>query len=195
MPWRLRRVGPLSYDWSVNMRWPDADVAAMRDGEAFHQGAAVCRRGHIQTQHLDPRKGLAEIPENCTKCGARVLAACPNCELRIRGKRFMRMVISATPAPRPSFCDGCGAAFPWASREERIYELENLLDEEAVDEADRVVIQDALERLRTKELSEKEERQAWETIKQRGGAAITSAPVKRVLEGLLSAAVRASLGL
>jgi hypothetical protein len=107
----------------------------------------------------------------------------------------MRMVISTRPAPRPSFCDGCGAAFPWATREERIYELENLLDEEDVDEADRVVVQDALERLRSKELSEKEERQAWETIKQRGGAAITSGPVQRVLEGLVSAALRANLGL
>ena len=43
---------------------------------------------------------------------------------------------------RPSFCDGCGIAYPWATREERIYELENLFDEAGIDEADRVVIHD-----------------------------------------------------
>jgi hypothetical protein len=33
---------------------------------------------------------------------------------------------------------------PWATREERIYELEKLLDREDVDEADLVVTQDQL---------------------------------------------------
>jgi hypothetical protein len=48
------------------------------------------------------------------------------------------------PGPR---CDECGSASPWATREERIFELENLLDEEDIEEADRVVIQDQLRRL------------------------------------------------
>ena len=68
---------------------------------------------------------------------------------------------------RPSFCDGCGAAYPWATREERIYELENLLDEQDIDDADRVVVSDNLRRLREEEaLSEKEERVLWERVKR-----------------------------
>ena len=45
--------------------------------------------------------------------------------------------------------------FPWATREERIFELENLLDEEDIEEADRVVIQDQLRRLTNAELSDR----------------------------------------
>jgi len=72
---------------------------------------------------------------------------CPNCELRLRGYYHRPMVVS-NRYKRPSFCDGCGIAYPWATREERIYELENLLDEADIDEADRVVIQDQLQRVR-----------------------------------------------
>ena len=79
--------------------------------------------------------------------------------------------------------------------EEPIYELENLLDEEDIDEADRVVIQAQLRRLRNSELSEREEKQVWETIKRRAGQAVTSGPVLRVLEGLVSASLRQQLGL
>jgi len=104
-------------------------------------------------------------------------------------------VIGFSPDTRPSFCDGCGSAFPWATREERIYELENLLDEEDIDEADRAVIQEALGRLRNANLSERDEKQAWETIKRRAGRAVTSGPVPRVIEGLVSAALRQQLGL
>lgn len=177
--------------------WPDNEMAAMRrpDG-SFYLGAAICRRGHVESAYLDPRRTADRpVAENCTACGARVLTACPTCQRRIRGDYHVPDVFTAVAPARPSFCDGCGGAFPWASREERIFELENLLDEEDVDEADRVVIQDQLARLRSADLSEKEERQAWETIKKRGGAALTSGPVKRVIEGLVSAAIRAQIGL
>jgi hypothetical protein len=179
----------------MDMKWPEADLAALRGGQAFYQGAAICRRGHTETQHINPTGPETDLAENCTTCGARVLTACPVCDLRIRGKRYSPNVVSLVAASRPSFCDGCGVAYPWATREERIFELENLLDEQQVDEADRVVIQDQLARLRSASLTEKEERQVWETIKNRGGSALTSGPVQRVLEGLVSAAIRAQLGL
>ena len=92
--------------------------------------------------------------QNCPKCGATVLTACPTCDLRIRGDYFVPGVIAVSTAPA-SFCDGCGSAFPWATLEERIFELENLLDEEDIEEADRVVIQDQLRRLTNAELSDR----------------------------------------
>jgi hypothetical protein len=167
-----------------------------RDG-SFYLGSAVCRRGHVESAYLDPRRpDETPVADNCTTCGARVLVACPACGLRIRGDYEVPGVISAVAPARPSFCDGCGGAFPWATREERIFELENLLDEEEVDEADRVVIQDQLARLRTAaDLTEKDEVQIWRTIKNRGGSALQSGPVQRVVEGLVSAAIRAQLGL
>jgi hypothetical protein len=104
-------------------------------------------------------------------------------------------VIGVSAGSRPSFCDGCGSAFPWATREERIFELENLLDEEDIEEADRVVIQDQLQRLSNAELTEKDERQAWSVIGRRAGGALKSPPVTRVLEGLVTAAVRHQLNI
>jgi len=177
------------------MKWPDQDVAAMQQRGTYRQGAAICRRGHVETYYLNPSRPARAIAENCPTCGARVLTACPHCDLRIRGDLHVPGVIGFSPDTRPSFCDGCGSAFPWATREERIYELENLLDEEDIDEADRAVIQEALGRLRNANLSERDEKQAWETIKRRAGRAVTSGPVPRVIEGLVSAALRQQLGL
>jgi hypothetical protein len=177
------------------VRWPEKDIASLQRHGEFHEGAAICRRGHVETYFLKPMDLDKEIPENCPTCGARVLTACPGCGLRIRGDYYIPGVAVISNYERPSFCDGCGSAFPWATREERIYELENLLDEEDIDEADRVVIQDQLQRLRNSQLSEREERQVWETIKRRAGKAITSGPVLRVVEGLVSAALRQQLGL
>jgi hypothetical protein len=104
-------------------------------------------------------------------------------------------VIAVSTASRPSFCDGCGSAFPWATREERIFELENLLDEEDIEEADRVVIQDQLRRLTNAELSDKDERQAWSVIGRRAGVALKNPSVVRVLEGLITAGLRNQLGI
>jgi len=177
------------------VKWPDKDLASLHRGESYYKGAAVCRRGHVETSFLNPADTNRAIPENCPKCGARVLTACPHCDLRIRGDRFVPGVIGVTSYKPPSFCDDCGSALPWATREERIYELENLLDEEDIDEAARVVIQDALRRLQSSEFNERDEKQAWQIIKNQAGRAITSGPVVRVIEGLVSAKIRHDLGL
>lgn len=36
------------------MRWPDQDTAAMARRDTYRQGAAVCRRGHVETHYLRP---------------------------------------------------------------------------------------------------------------------------------------------
>ena len=180
---------------TVDALWPPGDIASMRSGGSYYEGAAICRRGHVETQYINPSRERPVLAENCPECGARVLTACPSCGLRIRGDMFIPGVIGVSDYRRPSFCDGCGAAYPWATRAERIFELENLLDEQDIDDADRAVIQGDLERLRTQELSATDERHAWERIKERSGTALSSAPVQRVLEGLVSAALRHQLGI
>jgi hypothetical protein len=179
----------------MDAKWPEAEARAMQAGGSWYKGSAVCRRGHVETAYIDPRNTDRAIAENCSTCGARVLTACPSCGLRIRGDYHVPGVFVAASPGTPSFCDGCGSAFPWASREERIYELENLLDEADIDEADLVIIQDQLARLRDSSLSDKDEKLAWETIKRRAGEAIKGPAVKRVVEGLVSAAIRHQLGL
>jgi hypothetical protein len=137
-----------------------------RDG-SYHLGEATSRLS-TSARALQGRSPIQsgcgrELPEVCCD----VLTACPNCDLRIRGDYFLPGVIGVSTASRPSFCDECGSAFPWATREERIFELENLLDEEDIEEADRVVIQDELRRLGNAVLTEKDERQAWSVVGRR----------------------------
>jgi hypothetical protein len=58
-----------------------------------------------------------------------------------------------------------------------------------------VIIQDQLARLGDSSLSDEDEKQAWETIKRRAGGPIKSSAVERVVEGVVSAAIRHQLGL
>lgn len=178
--------------------WPAQDLRAANAGSgiSFYGGAAICRRGHVEKAYIRPGQDVGGIPERCPTCGANVLVGCPHCRLRIRGDRFVPGVVAVFDYSRPSFCDGCGSAFPWATREERIYELENLLDEQDIDDADRVVVSDNLRRLREEEaLSEKEERVLWERVKGAAGSALKSEHVAAVIEGLASAAIRHRLGI
>jgi hypothetical protein len=123
----------------VQPRFPEQDVDKFRRKESYYEAAAVCRRGHVETEYIKPFESHAD-DEKCVKCGATVLIGCVSCGLRIRGDYYAPGVFVVNPNRRlPSFCDGCGAAHPWASREERIHELENILDEEDIDESDRVL--------------------------------------------------------
>jgi hypothetical protein len=81
-------------------------------------------------------------------------------------------------------------------REQRIFELKNILDEEEIDEADRVFLHDRLRELREQDdLDERRQRQLWSQIKQRGGAFLTSAPVLKIAQDLISAKIRGELGI
>jgi hypothetical protein len=101
----------------VQPRFPGEDIAKFRRNESYYEAAAVCRRGHIKTRYIKPNETHAN-DEKCAKCGATVLIGCVSCGLRIRGDYFAPGVL-IEPDPIPSFCDGCGAAHPWAPREAR----------------------------------------------------------------------------
>ena len=74
--------------------------------------------------------------------------------------------------------------------------MENLLDEENIDEADRVVVSDNLRWLREEQvLSETDQREVWQRIKGAAGAALKSPRVSAVVDGVVSAAIRHQLGI
>lgn len=93
----------------------------------------------------------------------------------------------------PDFCDNCGAPHPWASRKARLYELENLLDNEDLDPADRLTIQEHLEALRNPDVSEEEQRERWGRIKKLAPGFVNAGG--RIIESVVSGAVKAQLGL
>jgi hypothetical protein len=184
-----------------SIMYPEADLTQFRrKPDRFYHAAAVCRRGHDQVTTLSP-DGSYPDDTKCPTCGARILLGCLSCGLRIRGRfhiePYMAPKHSLDPEwERPTFCDGCGSAHPWATREDRIFELENILDEEEIDEADRLFLHDRLADLRELDgADEKRERQLWIQIKQRGGSFLTSGPVLQITQNLITAKIRSDLGI
>ena len=163
------------------------------NGRSGYQAATVCRRGHVQSRYQ------REIPRDlgrCPTCGADVLARCRHCGLRIRGDYYVPGVIGFKPTDVPAFCDGCGAAHSWATREQRLYELQNILDQEDVDDVDRLWIDEQMDRLRAGggEISERQEKEIWLGVKQRAPG-LFGAAGKAILNGVVSAGVKVALGL
>lgn len=153
------------------------------------RGAVVCRRGRFL--HVDVEPGDHVDPtEMCTRCGAPAVLGCLRCGLRIRSQLW------GGSYKLPGFCDGCGAAHPWATREQRIYELENILDQEEIDEADRLFLHERLAELRASDGSDqKNEERLWGLVAQRGKALVRNPVAQNIIAGLVQSYLKAKLGL
>lgn len=179
----------------------DSDVTAPSgfwlEGDDYW-AASVCRRGHVQASTLTEVPAAAA--RRCPDCGATELTACVRCGVRIRGTSRQLVVMPGTRVARgyvPSnCCDGCGAPHPWAPREVLLFELENLLDEEGIDEADRLVVSADLQRLRDLEPDSDagQERKLWAGVKRRAPQ-LFAGPGKLILEKVIDMATRKALGM
>ncbi|MEW1829397.1 DUF2321 domain-containing protein [Streptomyces sp. NPDC088196] len=141
-------------------------LSGLRVGQSI---AAVCRRGHVVEPNLSPRTWVEQsaatsstnYPEKCTDCGAVVLTACISCGQPLPGGRPPLYEYRVRP-----FC-ACGAAMPWATRKERLYELQNIIEErEALSEADRLLVNEQIEALAREDLPEKQQNRAWQAIQR-----------------------------
>src|SRR5438309_2241460 len=95
---------------------------------------------------------IDSVGKYCPDCGAVLLNHCPNCN------RFLQPVaVYGKPAP---FCLECGLPFPWASREEIVYHVQNQLDNADLAEGDRRALQEELnDLLHAPDTQETEKRQ------------------------------------
>jgi len=101
------------------------------------QWSAVCRRGHVLADHLDhPDQG--GVPKFCSACGAPVITHCEACSAPLLGG-YRGVIVAATKHPKP-FCFNCGAPHGWATREQRVRHLENLLEFDDLDEASQLTV-------------------------------------------------------
>jgi hypothetical protein len=95
----------------------------------------------------------------------------------------------------PKFCDGCGEALPWANRQDYIYQLENLLDIEEIDQPTRLLVLEDLERLRIEtDLGEDKQAEIWKRIKDRAPGLFVGSAMK-IIQSLITAYVGKKLGL
>jgi hypothetical protein len=183
------------------------------------QSAAVCKNGHLASTSIvnsDERLelterargsmawspgmpafgigGTAEVDRFCAKCGTLVLTTCSNPDCR-------------APLPIPNipggqrgsspFCTRCGEPHPWATREQRIGRLIDLLDsEESLGEAERLHVVEAIA-----VLGEPEDKGSSEDDRVRAGERFRSMAPKAwrvavpVLTALLTSELRVRLGL
>ena len=134
--------------------------------------------------------------ERCAECGAKILIECPTCGQGIRGRYIVPGVVNLgqTYSP-PDFCDSCGLPFPWAGRQARIYELQNLLDEEDLDDATALTVREQLQALMDPDLDERQQAQHWKRIKEAAPGFLDKAATHPVVTSLLTAWLKKEVGL
>ncbi len=181
---------------------PAADPSFWRPGEPGwghrvrgYQAASVCKRGHSQETRLTEAPDPASLGF-CPDCGAVILARCPACGIRIRGELHIpsQVWFEENFAPR-KFCDGCGEPYPWATWQDRIYQLENVLDEERIDEATKLLVREDLKRLRDADgMDQDAQLKIWRQVKDRAPGLLKGTALP-VAQSLLNAYLQQKLGL
>jgi hypothetical protein len=161
-------------------------------GHQVRRAALVCTRGHPVRYAVE---GQPSGPLGfCQKCGAPIIGSCPSCGARVRGIDIIPGVFSAAEYEPPKFCEGCGEPLPWAGRQERFYQLENILDQQGIDETDRLLVQDDLRRLQvSSEMPEDKQVEIWRRIRARAPGVLVDAGLK-IAETLMTAAIKAKVG-
>jgi hypothetical protein len=158
--------------------------------QGSYQRAGVCRRGHVESRDI----GFNPPGKRCSRCGAEVLTACPECGAQIRGPfdNPTITVLGGSYDP-PTFCFACGAPFPWLDRQGRIYLLENMLDEQDLDPADELTVREQLEALRSPDLDDEETKRRWTRVRELAPGLWEQG--KPILDSVVSAAIKSQMGL
>src|SRR6266508_40989 len=171
--------------------------------------SAVCMRGHVIADLIGPGASSSAIP-NCRRSGAPVLTGCPGCHAPILGHKIsfcplgnprsrqenweaLKRVFVGSRRP-DSFYWNCGNAYPWATREQRIQHLYNLIDfQDDLDEADRLTIAEQIDVLSQPKASDEQRVEAGSVIKRLAPKMWDAA--LPILQSVLSAEIRRRLGL
>lgn len=74
--------------------------------------AQVCLNGHIVTSSVEHNPELTQ--DYCSKCGAKTITNCPNCNAPIRGELYDdEIAIIGFTHTLDSYCVKCGTPYPW----------------------------------------------------------------------------------
>jgi hypothetical protein len=86
--------------------------------DGLYYEAQICIRGHVQSY-----AGTPYTPgDHCSKCGSACIDECSTCQEPIRGLAVNTKWTGFDP---PSYCHGCGQAYPWM--QERLQTARELL--------------------------------------------------------------------
>jgi hypothetical protein len=179
--------------------------------------AAVCLNGHVIKDLLDPPPppppppsayvGMVEgsisvgpppprptVPPRCGRCGSRVLQACRGCDAPVLGAYNLGVGSALLERPEP-FCWNCGEPLPWATREERVGKLYDLIDYEDLDEATLLTVREQIAVLSAPVDEETDERRGRALERLKGLAPKMYEAALPVLQGLATAEMKRRLDL
>jgi hypothetical protein len=152
---------------------------------------ALCRRGHVVAF---AESGLfIDLAKFCDRCGAAVYSSCPSC-----CAPFPSGVLTFTQFEYPrAFCRRCGLPFPWATREDIVAHLQNVLAEDRdLAEGDRRVLAEQLDSLRRAPVDAAiQDRQLRALERLRAAGAKHWEDILPVLTPILTAELERALGL
>lgn len=97
------------------------DRRRSRQEESWTDVMQVCENGHLITRygHSQPNS----LRKRCAQCGAATITDCPQCNAPIPGHEHMPGMLYVDSDPPPSYCDNCGAAFPWTKESEEGHKM------------------------------------------------------------------------
>jgi len=79
--------------------------------ESWYDIAQICRNGHVVNSMAQSK--TQSNKRFCATCGAPTITNCENCQAPIRGYYHVPGLVTFSPFSPPTYCDECGAAFPW----------------------------------------------------------------------------------
>src|SRR5258706_4156918 len=77
--------------------------------------AEICLNGHVTTSMAASYPQFRK--QFCEECGEKTIMNCPNCNAPIKGDYHMSGVIGVSDYNVPKFCDNCGQAYPWTTKQ------------------------------------------------------------------------------
>ncbi|WP_312027173.1 DUF2321 domain-containing protein [Cytobacillus firmus] len=97
--------------------------------ESYYDIAQICKNGHLITDSFN--ESPQRRANHCSVCGEQTINCCSSCKASIRGEyNVPGVAVIGFSYDIPSFCHGCGAAYPWTQEKlEAAKELADLLDE------------------------------------------------------------------
>jgi hypothetical protein len=128
---------------------------------------AICSRGHIAGEW----EAMPDKREKvfCELCGGQIMARCSNCGAPTLGWSQGYALVQRSSS---DFCQKCGAAYPWASRQSIVNDIENRLERDrTLSDGDRRSLRESLASLlKSPKTREVEKEQAGALRKLRDAA-------------------------
>ncbi|MFD1644659.1 DUF2321 domain-containing protein [Haloarchaeobius litoreus] len=82
---------------------------------ADYEPMQVCaENGHQITVYYDSQPTTRQ--DFCEQCGSETIHQCPECDSIIRGNYQVDGVAGSFDKDVPSYCHGCGEAYPWVQQ-------------------------------------------------------------------------------